>query len=74
MCHCDRICMAAFPVQETTCDFCFELSLQKVNSFEQGVNVEIFFRFFFLSIMEGNCPSFSSYLIAVNPLTLKTSI
>ena len=47
MCHCDRICMAAFPVQETTCDFCFELSLQKVNSFEQGVNVEIFFRFFF---------------------------
>ena len=47
MCHCDRICLAAFPVQETTCDFCFELSLQKVNSFEQGVNVEIFFRFFF---------------------------
>ena len=73
MCHCDKVCMAAFPVQETTCDFCFELSLQKVNSFEQGVNVEIFFRFF-LSIMEDNCPSFSSYLIAVNPLTLKTSI
>ena len=73
MCYCDRICMAAFPVQGTTCDFCFELSLQKVNSFEQGVNVEIFFQFF-LSIMEDNCPSFSSYLIAVNPLTLRTSI